>query len=117
MQVIVLDKEQRWGKFQPNGDEYVLVGYSKEFKASILKTRNENHNQGTRCEIIWETWFNWHITRDFLTTSNDKEASTVDNSSNISLKPSDLQNGERQKEYKEEDGDSDLEESATEISP
>jgi len=33
---IVLDKTRRRGKFQPKGDEYVLVGYSEESKAYRL---------------------------------------------------------------------------------
>lgn len=33
---IVLDKSKKRGKFQPKGDEYILVGYSQESKAYRL---------------------------------------------------------------------------------
>lgn len=36
---IVLDKTRRRGKFQPKGDEYILVGYSEESKAYRLWKR------------------------------------------------------------------------------
>lgn len=49
IEAIVLDKSQKRGKFQPKGDEYILVGYSQESKTyrlwkpetkTVIKTRD-----------------------------------------------------------------------------
>jgi len=40
---IVLNKDEKRGKFQPKGDEYILIGYSAESKASSLETKYQNY--------------------------------------------------------------------------
>lgn len=110
--VIVLNKAQRRGKFQPKGGEYVLVGYSEESKAYRL------WNPGTRTVIkardvrffekqdLIDT-----STKDVLVMSEDTQASANDNSSNILLEQSDSQD----EEHREEDRDSNSEQSTTEV--
>lgn len=61
---IALNKGQRRGKFQPKGDEYILVGYSQESKAyrlwksgtkTVIKARDVKFFENTETSTVsWE---------------------------------------------------------------
>ena len=105
---IVLNKAQGKGKFQPKGDEYVLVGYSEESKAYRL------WKPGTRTVIkardvrFFENQNLTNTTKENpIGTSDDKETSY------IPLEQPESQDVEHQDD-REDDEDTDVEESTSE---
>lgn len=109
-----MDKTRKRGKFQPKGDEYILVGYSEESKAyrlwkpgtrTVIKARDVRFFE--KSDSINTS------TKDLSTISDNTEASTFDNLISISLEQPDLQCEEHQQQ--EDDDRDETDESANEI--
>jgi len=108
---IVLNKAQGRGKFQSKGNKYMLVGYSEEPKAYRLWRPETRTVIKARYVKFFENQDSINVsTKDPLSMPDDTKAITVDNSSNTPLEQSDYQS-EEYEQRREENGDSDLEES------
>jgi hypothetical protein len=105
---IVLNKAHGRGKFQPKGDEYVLVGYSEESKAYRLWKPGTKTVIKARDVRFFENQESTNTTtKDPIITLDNKEASTR---SYIPLEEPESQHEERQDD-EESDEDTDEEES------
>lgn len=109
---IVLNKAQRRGKFQPKGDEYVLVGYSEESKAYRLWKPGTKTVIKARDIRFLENQDSITSTKNIFATPNDNEDNVKPNTiNNLCSTPLEHQPVSQQRE---EDRDSDPEEPTVE---
>lgn len=109
---IVLNKAQRRGKFQPKGDEYVLVGYSEESKTYRLWKPETKTIIKARDIRFLENQDSITSTKNIFATPNDNEdnvkPSTINNLCSTPLEHQPVS------QQREEDRDSDPEEPTVE---